>query len=54
MAEGLCLPAQWFVQGGATLQTANIMLDFFNIVFDPRIMLNHHNCGKFGHLSTLI
>jgi hypothetical protein len=40
MAEGLCLPAQWFVQDGATLQTANVMLDFFNIVFGPCIMSN--------------
>jgi len=40
------------------LQTANIMLDFFNTVFGPHIMsnyyLNRHNCGKFGHLSALI
>jgi hypothetical protein len=58
MAEGLCLPAQWFVQDGATLQTANVMLDFFNIVFGPCVMPNRyldcHNCSKFGHLSTLI
>jgi hypothetical protein len=58
MAEGLCPPAQWFVLGGAMLQTANAMPDLFNIVFGPCIMpncyLEHHNCGKYGHLSTLI
>jgi hypothetical protein len=56
MAKGLCLPAQWFVQGGATLQTVNVMLDFFNIVFGSYIMpncyLDRQNCGKFGHLSN--
>jgi len=35
MAEGLYLPAQWFVQHGFMLQTAYIMLDFFNFVFWP-------------------
>jgi len=58
MAEGLCMPAQWFLQGGATLHTANVMLDFFNIVFCPRSMSNRYldrqNCGTFGHLSALI
>lgn len=58
MAEGLCLPAQCFVQDGAMLQTANVMLDFFNIVFGPHIMsnryLNHHNCDRFGHFLALI
>lgn len=38
--------------------TANVILDFFNIVFGPRIMsnryLDHHNCGKFGQISALI
>jgi len=57
MAGALCLPAQCFVQEGVTLQTANIMLDSFNIVFGPRIMSNRyldcHNCGKFGQLSAL-
>jgi hypothetical protein len=49
-AKGLPMPTQWFMQDGAMLHTANVMLDFLNTVFGPRIMLNccpdHHNCGN--------
>ena len=49
-AKSLPMPAQWFMQDGAMLHTANVMLDFLNTVFGTRIMLNccpdHHNCGN--------
>jgi hypothetical protein len=41
----------WFMHIGATLHDANIMLDFLDIVFGPRVMSNRypdrHNCSNF-------
>jgi len=41
----------WFIQDGATMHDANIVLDFLDNVFGPRIMSNcypdHHNCSNF-------
>jgi len=39
------------MQDGATLHDANIVLDFLDIVFGPRVMSNRcpdrHNCSNF-------
>jgi hypothetical protein len=49
MATQLPISTQWFMQDGATPHTANVMLDFLNIIFSPRVMSHrypkHHNCG---------
>ena len=41
----------WFMQDGATLHDANIVLDFLDIVFGPSVMSNrypdHHNCSNY-------
>jgi len=49
-ANGLPLQTQQFMQDGATQHTANVVLDFWNTVFGPRVMskryLNRHKCGN--------
>jgi hypothetical protein len=49
MATQLPIGTQWSMQDGATLRTANVVLDSLNTIFGPRFMSHgypeRHNCG---------
>jgi hypothetical protein len=51
MATQLLIGTQWFMQDGATPHTVNVVLDFLNTIFGPRVMSHRypqrHNCGQF-------
>jgi hypothetical protein len=50
LATGLSLQTQWFMQDGARLHTANVVLDILHDTFNLHVISNqfpdHFTCGQ--------